>query len=256
MNWTSEMSLRLDPAATIVLHLMLARGMLIGDRIKLSILNVSWEESGRSKHELNLAIAQLQRHQLVRVHLNTPSTMLELTPSGVEVGHQKPAPAPAAQPKPRSSKPRVRRAPPMAQRAASQAADSSSAPPARSLEHASVFRSRDAELTPRVMQLSILGLTHHYRLAAGGSLPFETIRAHWFEMGLSEPDLLYALDGLINSGDIQTRSQPRELIILTARGQQRYQSLAADLDEGLDRWRAKKLLRRTKNLGALPAACA
>lgn len=247
------MGLRLDPAAITVLHLMIARGMLIGDQMKFSILRVSWEESGRSKHELNLAIAQLQRHQLIRVHLDTPSTMVEMTPLGVEFSHQKPLATP--QPAPQSRKPRARRAPP-------QTPPSVRPPPtqqgsaAQSLEHANVFRSRDGELTPRVLQLSILGLTHHYRLGAGGTLPFDTVRAHWFEMGLPEADLLCALDALINSGDIQTRSQPSEVIVLTARGLKRYTSLAADLDEGLDRWRAKKLLRRTKNLGALPAACA
>lgn len=247
------MGLRLDPAAITVLHLMIARGMLIGDQIKLSILRVSWEESSRSKHELNLAIAQLQRHQLIRVHLDTPSTMVEMTPLGVEFSHHKPvAKQPPATP---PAKPRARRAPPRTPPRAPQAQPDQSAAP-HSLGHASVFRSRDGELTPRVMQFSILGLTHHYRLSPGGSLPFATVRAHWFEMGLSEPDLLFALDGLINSGDIQTRSQPSELIVLTDRGFKRYSSLAADLDEGLDRWRAKKLLRRTKNLGALPAACA
>ena len=248
------MGLRLDPAAITVLHLMIARGMLIGDQIKFSILRVSWEESGRSKHELNLAIAQLQRHQLIRVHLDTPSTMVEMTPLGVEFSHHKPVPQ--QQPTPQARKPRTRRAP-------SQTPPSVRPPPiqqapaaAQSLEHANVFRSRDGELTPRVLQLSILGLTHHYRLNAGDTLPFDTVRAHWYEMGLPEADLLCALDELINSGDIQTRSQPSEMIVLTARGLKRYSSLAADLDEGLDRWRAKKLLRRTKNLGALPAACA
>ena len=248
------MSLRLDPAALTVLHLMLARGMMIGDRIKLSILSVAWEESGRSKHELNLAIAQLQRHQLIRVPLDTPSTMLEMTPRGLEASHQKPVAA--QKPVTRTRKPRLRQPAPSIKPPAVRQPQANRAAATRSLEHASVFRSRDAELTPRVMELCILGLTHHYRLGAGGSLPFESVRAHWFDMGLSEPDLLYALDGLINSGDIQTRSQPRETIILTARGVQRYRSLGADLDEGLDRWRAKKLLRRTKNLGALPAACA
>lgn len=248
------MGLRLDPAAITVLHLMIARGMMIGDQVKLSILRVSWEESSRSKHELNLAIAQLQRHQLIRVHLDTPSTMVEMTPLGFEVSHHKPTAAttpPAATP---TRKPRVRRTPPRPPSA--RPAQPPQAAAAHSLEHASVFRSRDGELTPRVMQLCILGLTHHYRLSPGGSLPFETVRAHWFEMGLSEPDLLFALDGLINSGDMQTRSQPSEMIVLTDRGLKRYSRLAADLDEGLDRWRAKKLLRRTKNLGALPAACA
>lgn len=244
------MTLRLDPAAVTVLHLMLARGMLIGDQVKMSILRVSWEESGRSKHELNLAIAQLERHQLIRVHLNTPQTMLEMTPRGLEASHQKPIPQAQPQPAPRSRKPRTRRAPP----ATAPANETPSA--ARGIEHAKVFRSRDAELTPRVMELSVLGLMHQYRLPPGGNLPFDSLREHWNEMGLAEPDLLYALESLINRGDVQTRSQPSEIVVLNHSGSQRYRSLAADLDEGLDRWRAKKLLRRTKNLGALPAACA
>ncbi len=152
----------------------------------------------------------------------------------------RPAPSPA------------RPAPPLQQ--ATKATQRSRAETDQDIARSQVFRTRSKDLNDAVLKHCLLGLTQHYKLRAHGQLSYETIMHHWEEMGLSRSDLLYTLDQLISDDAVRTTSQPHEMIILTPKGLRLAVGAPKDLDDGMDRWQAKRRLRLTKRLGSLPAA--
>lgn len=133
-------------------------------------------------------------------------------------------------------------------------ADANETPMGESIAHSQVFRTRSASLNDNVLRHCMLGLLQHHKLRAHGQLDYDVIMQHWEEMGLTRADLLYTLDLLIHDGSIRTTTRPREMVILTGRGFNRMGRGSSDLNDGMDRFQAKKRLRMTKHLGSMPAA--
>ncbi len=276
------MSASLSPAVRTVLQLLQARQMFIGDELRVSALRVAWTESGHAAEDFGHAISELKRLGYARTVHGTAGPAIQLTHAGFRASTEQPkrvspakpmpaprraAPAPASlatralppeRPLPAATPPprreRVSAAPPPAQPETPAATPASRSDTDHELAHAQVFRTRSKSLNDNVLRYCLLGLFEHHRLRPDGKLGYDTIMGHWSEMGLTRSDLLYALEILIRRGEIRTTTKPQETVILTKKGYNGCRSTPESLEQGMDRWQAKKRLRLTKQLGSLPAA--
>ncbi len=270
------MSASLSPAVRTVLQLLQARQMFIGDELRVSALRVSWTESGQAAEDFGHAMSELKRLGYARTVHGTAGPAIQLTHAGFRASTEqpkrvspakpmpaprRPAPAPASlatralpppQPLAPPAPPRRREAPEVS--AAPAAAPASRNDTEHQLAHAQVFRTRNDSLNDNVLRYCMLGLFEHHRLRPEGKLSYDLIMRHWAEMGLTRSDLLYALEILIRRGEVRTTTRPQETVILTSKGHKACTSTPANLEQGMDRWQAKKRLRLTKQLGSLPAA--
>ncbi len=273
------MSASLSPAVRTVLQLLQARQMFIGDELRVSALRVSWTESGQPAEDFGYALSELKRLGYARTVHGTAGPAIQLTHAGFRASTEQPKRVSPAKPMPaprrpaqapaslaaRALPPQQPLAPASAPRPREKAVAAPAAPTAptqavnrsdteHQLAHAQVFRTRNDSLNDNVLRYCMLGLFEHHRLRPEGKLSYDVIMRHWAEMGLTRSDLLYALEILIRRGEVRTTTRPQETVILTPKGHKACTSTPANLEQGMDRWQAKKRLRLTKQLGSLPAA--
>ena len=92
------------------------------------------------------------------------------------------------------------------------------------------------------------------KIRPNGRIDYTDVLQEWLNMSLRHDDLLLTVKRLSENKEITAISHPKECLMLTKSGFERYESAPKDLTDGMDRWQAKKLLRATKRLGAMPAA--
>jgi hypothetical protein len=265
------MDTTLDPTCYTVLQLMLARNLFIGDEVRVSTMRTSWSESGQAPESFGNAIAQLKDSGFIRVGHSTAGPVAQLTKQGFSLGQQK-RQAPAVE---RRATPQTTPAPPIQRRRrveylnspriAEQHTTETSKPqaPAASqhaqkaranVTHAGVFSTQAGGPPPIALQLCVLGSLRNRRIRANGQLDYACVLEDWMRMDLRHDDLLLAIKRLSEQGELETINHPKERVLLTQRGIDRYENPPKSMDDGMHRWQAKKCLRATKRLGALPAA--
>lgn len=276
------MSPPITKSANTILQLLRARQLFIGDELNLRTLRVAWEESGQSAETFGQAMSHLRDQGFIRVVQSTAGPAVQLTHQGFQASQPAARSVPSVEatqrirepvtPPPKrvphqvsSTMPETLELPdlpevdlptPLPPPARRQTASRSQHQPdhAQDMAHARTFRTRSEIVNDNVLRHCVLGLMRHYRIKPNGQLGFNCVLSHWQEIGLSRADLLCALDLLIADGAIQTISEPQEKIVLTLRGFEHSHSAPSSMEDGMDRWRAKKRLRLTKHLGSLPAA--
>ncbi len=258
----------LDPRCYTVLQLMLARNLFIGDEVRVSTLGNAWNESGANPDGFNQALSILQRDGLVRLSRSVNGTVAQLSKSGFALG-QKQRSAPLIErransqatdmPPPKRRRrveylasPRVIR--PHEQQASKTRAAAEVIRDRAKVTHSGVFTKKANSPSPTALQLCVLGLLRNRRVPPGGQIDYSCVLEEWMRMDLRHDDLLLAIQRLSEKRELETLQHPRERLILTQRGYDRYEKPPQSMDDGLDRWQAKKCLRATKRLGALPAA--
>ncbi len=265
------MEVTLDPSCYTVLQLMLARNLFIGDEIRVSTMRTSWNESGQAPEAFGNAMSQLKEHGLIRAGHSTAGPVAQLTKKGFTLGQQqrrapaqerRKAPPVSASPPPQRRRrveylatPRIAEKHSEAKTASKQPAASKATQGERSrLTHSGVFSGRGEGPSPNALQLCVLGLLRNRRLRANGQIDYACVLEDWVRMDLRHDDLLLAIKRLSDQGEVETISHPKERLLLTQKGFERYEKPAKDMDDGMDRWQAKKCLRATRRLGSLPAA--
>ena len=234
-------------------------------------MRTSWNESGQAPEAFGNAMTQLKDSGLVRIGHSTAGPVAQLTKQGFSLGQQK-RKAPAVE---RRTAPQAVPTPPIMRRrrveylnspriAEQHSTDRAKAPePSISKQaheeradvtHAGVFSSQAGGPTPNALQLCVLGLLRNRRLRANGQLDYACVLEDWMRMDLRHDDLLLAIKRLSEQREVETINHPKERVMLTQRGFDRYENPPKSMDDGMDRWQAKKCLRATKRLGALPAA--
>lgn len=259
----------LDSGCYTVLQLMLARGLFIGDEVRVASLRIAWNESGQPQEAFGVALNQLQQDALIKLGHSKAGPVAQLSKHGFALGQQK-RQAPLHTERRRSMpgdnptshrRRRVEHVLPAPQ--AKTPGASPESPPkspiglahARSrVTHGSVFASQADTLSPNALQMCVLGVLRNHGIGAHEQLDYAHVLQDWLHMQLPQDDLLLAIKRLSDQREIEAISHPRERLLLTRRGYQRYENMPANLEEGMDRWQARKYLRATKRLGRLPAA--
>lgn len=260
--------------AVSILQMLHGRQMFIGDELRLSSLRVAWEESGHSGADFNTGLGELIRAGHVRQVKSASGAALQLTQSGYQQ-MLKPPPAKPAMPQvAESSRPTRRPVSPRAPQLRSAGPGPSQATPLpppsppetargpvrltqpdrQDVIHARVFRTQIDGINDNVLVQCLLGLLDMHKLGPRDAIELRIIVDEWAQMGLSRADLLYTLDMLVRDNAIGTISEPHERVMLKERGRRRLKAAPRNLEEGKDRWNARKRLIAIRKLGRLPAA--
>lgn len=283
-----------SPQGHTILQLMLARGLFIGDELRIATLRSGWVESGYPRETFGNAISLLKDQGLIKVATSKAGPVAQITQKGYATGTQphverrqieqpsdKPPPArrrrvehlprpkltqslslPAKTPKPAvtSEATEATEAAPITmldEPVASTPVEKKQAGSAqRNVTHASVFAGSSKSRAPSssALQLAVLGLLRNHKVRANGRMEYAVVLQEWIHMGLRHDDLLLTIKRLSDQNQVTLINHPTERLMLTKSGFDRYEGAAKDLTDGMDRWQAKKLLRATKRLGSMPAA--